>query len=502
MLNNLLITFTARQNTWLPALGQHIQLSLSALLLATIIAVPLGIVLSGQKRPAEAVLQLSGIMQTIPSLALLGLMIPFFGIGAVPALIALIVYALFPILQGTLTGLQEIPPELHEAAEALGLNRREKLKTYELALAMPVITAGIRTAAVMIIGTATLAALIGAGGLGTFILLGIDRSNDALILIGAVTSALLAVLFSYAIHTLERRSLRTVLLTLGIVSLGLVISFVPLIPKHDKIVIAGKLGPEPEILINMYGELIRKNTDLEVELKPNFGKTTFLYEALKVGTIDIYPEFTGTVTASLLKTPPSVTNDARLVYEAARDGIKAQDNLAYLEPAAYENTYAIAVPRIYAAANQLQTISDLAAVEKTAQAGFTLEFNDRDDGNRGLVSLYGLNLRVNTMEPALRYQAIAQGTIQITDAYSTDSELKQYDLVVLADDKHLFPPYQGAPLMRQETLDNHPELQAALEKLAGRMTAEEMRAMNYDVRVNGRSAHDVAVEYLKRHHLI
>ena len=106
------------------------------------------------------------------------------------------------------------------------------------------------------------------------------------------------------------------------------------------------------------------------------------------------------------------------------------------------------------------------------------------------------------MEPALRYQAIAQGTIQITDAYSTDSELKQYDLVVLADDKHLFPPYQGAPLMRQETLDNHSELQAALEKLAGRMTAEEMRAMNYDVRVNGRSAHDVAVEYLKRHHLI
>ena len=273
-------------------------------------------------------------------------------------------------------------------------------------------------------------------------------------------------------------------------------------PRHDKLIIAGKLGPEPDILIHMYQELITRKTNIAVELKPNFGKTAFLYEALKAGSIDLYPEFTGTITSSLLKEPPPLGHDARSVYEAARDKIKIQDNLAYLEPMSYQNTYAVAVPRSYAEANGLTSISDLHKVENRAIAGFTLEFNDREDGNRGLASLYGLHLQVRTMEPALRYQAISQGIIQITDAYSTDSELKQYGLVLLKDDKQLFPPYQGAPLMRQETLDAHPELKEILEQLSGRITEEEMSAMNYDVRVNKRKARDVAIEYLKNNGLI
>lgn len=255
-------------------------------------------------------------------------------------------------------------------------------------------------------------------------------------------------------------------------------------------------------MIHMYQELITRKTNIAVELKPNFGKTAFLYEALKAGSIDLYPEFTGTITFSLLKEPPPLGHDARSVYEAARDEIKIQDNLAYLEPMSYQNTYAVAVPRSYAEANGLTSISDLHKVENRAIAGFTLEFNDREDGNRGLASLYGLHLQVRTMEPALRYQAISQGIIQITDAYSTDSELKQYGLVPLKDDKQLFPPYQGAPLMRQETLDAHPELKEILEQLSGRITEEEMSAMNYDVRVNKRKARDVAIEYLKNNGLI
>ena len=158
-LNNLFTVFTGRIQDWLLALMQHVQISLSALLAAIFISIPLGILLSRKKSYAETVLQITGIIQTIPSLAILGLMIPFLGIGTLPALTALIIYALFPILQNTITGLSEIPPVLNEAAEALGMNRWEKLKNYELALAMPVITSGIRTASVMIIGTATLAAL-------------------------------------------------------------------------------------------------------------------------------------------------------------------------------------------------------------------------------------------------------------------------------------------------------------------------------------------------------
>ena len=483
-LNSLFTVFTGRIEDWLLALTQHVQISLSALLAAIFISIPLGILLSRKKSYAETVLQITGIIQTIPSLAILGLMIPFLGIGTLPALTALIIYALFPILQNTITGLSEIPPVLNEAAEALGMNRWEKLKNYELALAMPVITSGIRTASVMIIGTATLAALIGAGGLGSFILLGIDHNDSALILIGAGSSALLAIIFSYGIHILEHVSLKKSFLVLCFFILVLMLSFVSFSHRHDKLIIAGKLGPEPDILIHMYQELITRKTNIAVELKPNFGKTAFLYEALKAGSIDLYPEFTGTI------------------YEAARDEIKIQDNLAYLEPMSYQNTYAVAVPRSYAEANGLTSISDLHKVENRAIAGFTLEFNDREDGNRGLASLYGLHLQVRTMEPALRYQAISQGIIQITDAYSTDSELKQYGLVLLKDDKQLFPPYQGAPLMRQETLDAHPELKEILEQLSGRITEEEMSAMNYDVRVNKRKARDVAIEYLKNNGLI
>lgn len=500
-MHNLSATFMERQQDWVLALTQHIQISLSALLISIFLAVPLGILLSRRKHFAEAVLQITGIIQTIPSLAILGLMIPFLGIGTLPAMTALVVYALFPILQNTVIGLAEIPPVLDEAAEALGMNRWEKLKNYELALAMPVIISGIRTAAVMIIGTATLAALIGAGGLGSFILLGIDHNDSALILIGAGSSALLAIIFSYGIHILEHVSLKKSFFVLSFFTLSLILSFLPFSHRQDKLIIAGKLGPEPEILINMYQELITRKTNLSVELKPNFGKTSFLYEALKSGSIDIYPEFTGTITTSLLKKAPT-GNDARNVYETARDGIKAQDNLVYLEPMSYQNTYAIAVPRSYAETNALVSISDLQKIENRAIAGFTLEFNDREDGNRGLASLYGLHLQVRTMEPALRYQAISQGVIQITDAYSTDSELKQYNLVTLKDDKHLFPPYQGAPLMRQETLDAHPELKEILEQLSGRITEEEMSAMNYDVRVNKRKAHDVAVEYLTNNGLL
>ena len=456
-MSKLLATFQERFGDWLAALGQHLQLSLLTLLLAIFLAVPLAIYLSTRKRASNWVLQLAGIFQTIPSMALLGLFIPIMGIGTLPALTALVIYSIFPILQNTITGLQGIDPSLEEAGVAFGMTKWERLKKFEIPMAMPVIMSGIRTAAVMIIGTATLAALIGAGGLGSFILLGIDRNNASLILIGALSSAFLAIAFNLLLKWLERAKLRTIFTAFAVMILGLGASYAPNIIPHkekDNLVIAGKLGPEPEILANMYKILIEENTDMTVTVKPNFGKTTFLYEALKKGDIAIYPEFTGTVTESLLKPAPQVDHDPVAVYQAARDGIKKQDNLVLLKPMAYQNTYAVVVPKKFAQEYGLKTISDLKKVEGQLKAGFTLEFNDREDGNKGLQKVYGLNLQVSTMEPALRYQAIQSGDIQITDAYSTDAELARYDLVVLEDDKQLFPPYQGAPLMKAELLKN------------------------------------------------
>ena len=504
-MSKLLATFQERFGDWLTALGQHLQLSLLTLLLTIFLAVPLAIYLSTRKRASNWVLQVAGIFQTIPSMALLGLFIPIMGIGTLPALTALVIYAIFPILQNTITGLQGIDPSLEEAGIAFGMTKLERLKKFEIPLAMPVIMSGIRTAAVMIIGTATLAALIGAGGLGSFILLGIDRNNASLILIGALSSAFLAIAFNLLLKWMEKAKLRTIFAAFSIMVLGLGVSYTPsLLPKPEKenLVIAGKLGPEPEILANMYKILIEEKTDMTVTVKPNFGKTTFLYEALKKGDIAIYPEFTGTVTESLLKPTPQVNHDPEAVYQAARDGIKKQDNLALLKPMAYQNTYAVAVPKKISQEYGLKTISDLKKVEGQLKAGFTLEFNDREDGNKGLQKVYGLHLQVSTMEPALRYQAIQSGDIQITDAYSTDAELARYDLVVLQDDKQLFPPYQGAPLMKTALLEKHPELEAVLNKLAGKITEKQMSQMNYQVGVEGKSAAQVARDFLVKEGVI
>lgn len=502
-MNDLMTTFAERKSQWIVALSEHLQLSFLSLFIAIAVAVPLAILLSNRKKINEALLQVTGIFQTIPSLALLGLFIPFMGIGKVPAITALVIYAIFPIYQGTATGFAEIDPSLEEAAAAFGMTAWEKLKKYRLSLAMPVMMSGVRTAAIMIIGTATLAALVGAGGLGSFILLGIDRNDSALILIGAISSALLAVLFGAVIQWLKGKKPKTILLALFMAAALMAASVIPMGGESKNIVIAGKLGAEPEILINMYKELIEEDTDLTVELKPNFGKTGFLYEALKAGSIDIYPEFTGTITGSLLaEDVGKLSNDPTAVYKIARDKIAAQDKLVYLKPCEYQNTYAIAVTEEFAESNQLEKISDLKPLEKTAVAGFTLEFNDREDGNRGLKSLYGLNFQVKTMEPALRYTAIAGGSIDLTDVYSTDSQIITNHLKLLEDDKQLFPPYQAAPLMRQETLKKHPEIQTALEKLAGKITSDEMTRMNYAVDVEGKEAKDVAREYLLKEKLI
>lgn len=505
-MDTLYSTFIERQGEWVQLLVEHVQISMIALFIAILLSVPFAIFVVKYKKASEITLQVAGILQTIPSLALLGLFIPLLGIGKVPAIVALVIYGLFPILQNTITGLQSIDPLLQEAADAFGMNRWEKLKKFELVLAMPSIIGGIRTSSVMLIGTATLGALIGAGGLGAFILLGIDRNNSALIFIGAISAALLAVLFSVIIKFLETKSLKVigssfaaalVLLVLSTINVG-GLGGVGNIGGHPTLIAAGKLGSEPEILINMYKELIEDQTDIKVVVKPSFGKTSFLYEALKKGSIDMYPEFTGTVTSALLQPPlTNIGNNPKTVYEAAKEGILKQDNLVLLEPMAYQNTYALAVKRSYAEEHGLKTISDLQKVVNTATAGFSLEFNDRSDGNKGLQSLYGLNFQVVTMEPSLRYEAIDQGNVDVIDVFSTDPEIITHDLVMLEDDRGLFPPYQGAPLLRADTLKKYPELEPVLNKLAGLITTDEMLKMNYEVDVDGKTANEVAVAYLK-----
>lgn len=498
-MNKLILTFLEKKDELFSGIVEHIQISFIALIIALIIAIPLGIYLSYHKKLANIVIAINGVIQTIPSLAILALLIPIVGIGRKPAIIALILYALLPILHNTYTGITGVDPMYMVTSRALGMNKFQQLTKVQLPLAMPVIMTGVRTAAVLIIGTATLASLVGAGGLGKLILLGLDRNNNYLILLGAIPAALLAILFDFIFKQLEKLSIKKILISLILITFACLFGSISSFnnTKKDKLIISGKLGSEPEILIDMYKILIEENSKLGVELKPGLGKTSFVFNALKNGDIDIYPEFSGTAVFTFLKETP-VNNNAEDVFNQAQKGMETKFKMIMLKPMKYNNTYAIAVSKKFADENNLKTISDLARVKDKIKAGFTREFNDREDGYSGLKKLYQFEIpNIKEFEPKLRYVAVQSGDINLVDAYSTDPELAQYNMVILKDDKHLFPPYQGSPMMREETLKKYPKLRNILEKISGKISDEEMSTMNYRVSVKGEKAEDVAREYLR-----
>jgi osmoprotectant transport system permease protein len=508
-LNNLVSAFSQTKSQLLSALLQHIEISLIALFFSLIIALPLGIYLTRKQRIAEYIIGFTGVVQTIPSLALLGLLIPVFGIGTVPAVITLVAYALLPLLRNTYTGIKEVDPSLLEAARAMGMNTRKRLLKVELPLATPVILAGIRTATILIIGTATIAALIGAGGLGSIILLGIDRNDYSLIVIGAIPTAILAIIFDVLLRQLERISFKRMIVAAGIFALIIILIVGSMLgakfiyPVGQKtLVISGKLGAEPEILDNMYGLLIENYTDLKVKLEPGLGDTTFVFNALKSNDIDLYPEFTGTAITDLLNETPSSTN-ATEVYEQAKEGMSKKFNMDLLAPTQFNDTYALAVTQSFADKYHLKTISDLVRVQQYVKAGFDPEFSSIKDGYPGLTQKYGFHFNsIVSLDPGVRYTALEKGEVNLVDAYSTDSALQKYHLVVLEDDKHFFPPYQGAPLLRQETVNEYPQIVPALNKLAGKITDSEMRQMNYEVDVEGMSPETVARDFLTKSGLL
>lgn len=506
MINNLISFIQNNSHEILQALWQHVEISLLATVITIIIAIPLAIVLMNHKRAGEFFLQVASVVQTIPSLAILGLLIPLVGIGTVPAVIALVLYAIMPVFQNTYAGLTNIDPLLNEAADAMGVSKRYKLLRIQIPLAMPMILSGIRIAVVMIIGTATLAALIGGGGLGTYILVGIQSNNNSALLVGAILAAVLALVASWIIKILSKVSLKKFVIGFTIlVALigGTLIAESFHNQKNETITIAGKMGSEPEILINMYRDLIEAdNKNVKVSLKRNFGGTSFLFKALQANQIDIYPEFTGTVLQSILKTNKLVSHNPKTAYQAARDGLATKYQMTYLMPMAYQNGYAMAVTKQTATEYNLKTISDLAKHPELI-AGFDPDFYQQADGYPGLKQDYNLNFQtVKTMEPALKYQAIASGDLAVVDAYTTDPEIQKYDLFLLKDDKSFFPPYQGAPLMTDSFAKSHPKIVTSLNKLAGKISTSDMQKMNYQVTVEHQKAADIAKQYLIKHHLI
>lgn len=259
---------------------------------------------------------------------------------------------------------------------------------------------------------------------------------------------------------------------------------------------------EQLILGEMFAQLIEAKTDLAVDRRWNLGGTMICHQALVNGSIDGYPEYTGTAYKSILGLGDADGGDGS-VLERVREEYLERYGCVWLDPLGFNNTYTLTVRKQDAESNGWETIGGMADDAPGLSAGFTAEFTERADGFPGLREAYGLTFEsVRDLDPGLMYQAIANNSVDVICGFSTDGRIPAYNLVTLEDNKGFFPPYEAAPVFRKETLDAHPELRDILGELAGRIGNETMRDLNYQVDENHRSASEVAREYLAGEGLI
>lgn len=503
--------------------GEHLVLSGCSTLVAILIGLPLGIVLLRRPWLRNPAMGAIGILQTIPSLAMLVFLLALLQkIGVLPALIALILYALLPIVRNTLTGLDEVSPQVVEAARGLGMTEIQELRMVRLPLAVPVIVAGIRTAAVVGVGIATLSAFIGAGGLGQFINRGLALSNTRLILLGAIPAALLALIVDFSIGAFEwglrpqrkrekgtakalarpfALSMPVLLILFGLLTYytGSSAGIGPLKPsgqKPTRIRIASKNFTEQLILGELMAQLIESKTDLIAERHFNLGGTMICHGALVNGEIDLYAEYTGTALTAILKHP--VISDPGKALQHVTEAYRRRFGAQWLKPFGFNNTYAMTVRAADAEQHGWKSVSDLAGVAKKLGAGFTAEFAARPDGYPGLRQVYGFNFgEVRDLDPSLMYEAARNGEVDVICAFATDGRIAAFHLKPLKDDKQFFPPYHAAPVIREQVAHSHPELITVLSALAGLLDDTTMQRLNFEVDGKKQSPAHVAEAFLR-----
>ena len=498
-MNELIAFLFERRAELSRLLIEHLAMSAVATLVAVLIGLPLGIWLTRRPHLAGAVLGAANVLQTIPSLALFGLLIPLpfiGGLGPKPAIVALIVYAVLPILRNTYDGLLGVDPVLREAAEALGLTPLERLRLVELPLATPVILGGVRLAAVLSIGTATIAAAVGAGGLGTYVFRGIATVDTRLVLAGAIPAAVLAVIVDAALGRLTRsnRPMRAAL-ALAAFALACGLTLVDLRPATPRIIVGSKNFTESVLL----GEIVAGTLEargLSVDRRFNLGGAWLCHRALLSGELDVYVEYTGTALMDIFKRPKET--DRAAVIERVQSDYR-DVGLVALPVLGYENNFAFVVRAESAARFGLTRISDLQRVQSRFQLGMFGEFLERADGFPGLVTAYRLTFAKAPIEMdlGLLYQALESERIDAAVGSTTDGLIAARGFVVLEDDRHYFPPYDAIPVARAQALSQHPELRSALLSLAGRLDAPTMRRLNYEVDGRKRDPRDVAGEFLR-----
>lgn len=509
--------FQFLQQNWLELLAltrEHLFLVFVSTGLAILFGVPLGILLTRIKSLQTPVLGIANVMQTIPSLALFGLLIPIpfvGGIGARTAIIALALYSFLPVIRNTVTGILGVDTKVREAATAMGMTDWQILKMVELPLAAPVILTGIRVAVVISVGVATVAAAVGAGGLGTYIFRGLRQNDNNLLLAGALSSAILALAADFALGQFEKiYSLKNVksktsrqagkLVLTGAAALILIVfglsfwnkSGCSAVRSENTVCVGSKDFTESVILAEILAQALEQKgimVERQFELGGNLA-----HDALLSNQIDVYPEYTGTAFTAILKHQP--ITDAGEVYEQTKREYAGKFSLSVSPSLGFSNDFAILVRGDAARKLNLKTISDAVPVSRDWQAGFGQDFMSRADGYAGFAKAYNFNFarQPREMDLSLTYRALNSGEVDLIAGNSTDGLISALDLFQLADDKRYFPPYQAVFIARQ---DKSQTLFETFEKLRDALSTEEMRKLNYAVDGEKAAPKQVAENWLK-----
>ncbi|HEY0320773.1 MAG TPA: glycine betaine ABC transporter substrate-binding protein [Pyrinomonadaceae bacterium] len=519
------------QRNWSDVLshtGEHLWLVAVSTAIAVLIGIPLGVLLTRFKALRGPVLGVANVMQTVPSLALFGFLIPLpfiGGIGARTAIVALVLYALLPIIRNTVTGILGVDAPVREAAVGMGMTDWQILRQVEIPLAASVILTGVRVAVVITIGVAVIAAAVGAGGLGEYIFRGLRQNDNQLLLAGAGISAIMALAADFLLGLLEkhfdartgrvkekkgqalfRRVVWSAVAAALVIGIGAFAfnkysawraskSSAAQGEQKGRVVVGSKDFTESVLLAEIVAQMLEARgvlVERKFELAGNLAHTS-----LVAGTIDCYPEYTGTAYTAILQHPPMT--DPRAVYEQVKREYAEKFNVAVSDPLGFSNDFAILVRGAEARRLQLKTISDAVPHARNWRAGFGQDFMSRADGYPGFVRAYGLNFnqQPREMDLSLTYRALSSGQVDIIAGNSTDGLISALDLFQLEDDRHYFPPYEAVFLTRRDALERVPALSEVLARLGNAITTEEMRRLNYQIDGEKRDRRQVVSDWLK-----
>lgn len=489
-------------------INEHILLTGVSTFIAILLGIPLGIIAFQKPLTKAPILSLVNILQTVPSLAMLVILLSLYQrIGMLPAMTALTLYALLPIVRNTLTGLEGVSKSVIEAAKGIGMTSGQELIKVRLPLAASVIISGVRTAAVISVGIATLSAFIGAGGLGQFINRGLTVSDTKLILLGAIPAALLAIIIDWAINVFEssinyQKKSTKINKAAGVIAIAILlasccfsISFNQ--TNTERISIGSKNFTEQLILAELMAQLIEAKTDINVDRKFNLGGTIVCHKSLLNGEIDLYPEYTGTSLLEILEHP--LISDSQQAFMKVKAEYKNRFDLIWLEPFDFNNTYALAVRPEDATKYNWDKISDLKPVASKLKAGLTPDFVVRSDGYPRINSEYGIQFgKVYDLETRIMYEALDNNEVDVLSTYATDGKIKKFNLVLLKDDLGIFPEYKPAPIMKSSLLKRYPRLEQVLNILSTILDEKSIQELNYQVDQEKQNFKQVAQNFLQK----